>query len=241
MLNIHSIETFGTNDGPGIRLVIFTQGCNFRCLYCQNPDTWSHNTGKPISTEEIIQKLLNQIDYIKPNGGITVSGGEPTLQAKDLIDLFKKCRELGIHTALDTNGAIFTEEVKELYSLTDLVLLDIKHIDNLVHQKLTQHPNINPLKLAEFRENQNKPMWLRYVLVPGFNDQEEYLNRFGDFFKGYTNIERIQILPLHHLGSFKYKELGLKYQLENLPPPDREKVSLAKSILSKYFNKVTIK
>jgi len=234
-MRIHSIETFGTNEGPGIRLLVFTQGCNFRCLYCHNPDTFEISGGKEMSVDEILRLVKNQKEYFGGNGGITVSGGEPTLQVDEMIKLFKKAKKIGINTALDSNGSIDNDKVKKLYDLTDLLILDVKHIDNDQHIKLTGCSNKNTLEMAEYREKTNKPMWLRYVLVPGINDSDEYLNKFGEYFKDYKNIEKVEILPYHTLGTYKYKELGIKYKLEGTLPPSKELILKAESIFKKYF------
>lgn len=237
MIRVHSIETFGTHEGPGIRLVIFTQGCYFRCAYCHNPDTQDLGGGTLMKTSSILELLEREHHYFKGSkkGGLTVSGGEPTVQAKELLPLFRECKRKGIHTALDTNGGIATADVKRLYDTTDLVLLDIKHIDDEEHRKLTGMSNRNTLKMAEYREHSGKPMWLRYVLVPGFTDGEEYLRRLGERFKDYDQVERIEILPYHTLGVYKYAELGRKNPLEGTKPPTVETVARAKAILGEYF------
>lgn len=240
MLRIHSIETFGTHDGPGLRLVIFLQGCNLRCLYCHNPDSWERCGGRLMKRMDLVKVAENQREYFGKSGGVTVSGGEPTLQSKNLIKLFKKLKERKINTALDTNGTIVSDEVKLLYKYTDLVLLDVKHIDEKMHIKLTGASNKNVLKMAEFREKSGRKMWIRYVLLPGWNDDEKYLRQFGDYFKGYKTIKKVEILPYHTLGIYKYKELGLKYKLSKVKPPTRKNIENAKKILSEYFGNVTV-
>ncbi len=241
MLKVHSIETFGTHEGPGIRLVIFLQGCNLRCLYCHNPDLLEIKNANLMSIEEIINIAKDQKEYFGTDGGITVSGGEPTLQASELIKLFIAAKKNGINTALDTNGTIINNDVKQLYNQTDLLLLDVKHIDNQAHQKLTGFSNKNVLAMAEFREKSGKPMWLRYVLVPGINDTEKNLIDWGKYFKDYKTIKRVEILPYHTLGVYKYQELGLDYQLKNTTSPSTTSLSLAKSIFEKYFENVIVK
>lgn len=241
MLKVHSIETFGTHEGPGIRLVIFLQGCNLRCLYCHNPDLLEIKNANLMSIEEIINIAKDQKEYFGTDGGITVSGGEPTLQASELIKLFIAAKKNGINTALDTNGTIINNDVKQLYDQTDLLLLDVKHIDNQAHQKLTGFSNKNVLNMAEFREKSGKPMWLRYVLVPGINDTEKNLIDWGKYFKDYKTIKRVEILPYHTLGVYKYQELGLDYQLKNTPSPSASQISLAKTIFEKYFENVIVK
>jgi len=241
MLKVHSIETFGTHEGPGIRLVIFLQGCNLRCLYCHNPDLLEIKDAKLMSVTEIINIAKDQQEYFGSDGGITISGGEPTLQAPELIKLFTAAKKISINTALDTNGTIINDEVKKLYDQTDLLLLDVKHIDDQAHQKLTGFSNKNVLTMAEFREKSGKPMWLRYVLVPQINDSPEFLTAWADHFKDYKTIKRVEILPYHTLGVYKYQELGLDYQLKNTPPPSAASLSLAKSIFEKYFENVIVK
>lgn len=241
MLRVHSIETFGTHEGPGIRLVVFLQGCNFRCLYCHNPDTQNPEGGVLLKSEDIIKFLEKQRPYFKNKGGLTVSGGEPLLQREGLIDLFTKARKLGFNVALDTNGSILDEHTKKLMEVTDLVLLDVKHIDPRWHLKVTNASNTGTLKLAKYLESINKSVWLRYVLVPGLTDQEEFLHKWGEHFKGYKNIKRVEILPFHTFGFYKYKELGRKNPLENTPVPGKDGVQKAYEIFKKYFREVHIR
>ncbi|MEH0155261.1 pyruvate formate-lyase-activating protein [Limibacter armeniacum] len=241
LLRIHSIETFGTHDGPGIRLVVFAQGCQFRCLYCHNPDTLDVKGGKIITLDEIVKRAENMKSYFRRGGGVTVSGGEPLLQRRKLIHLFEKLKEKEIHTCLDTNGRLINDEVKQLLDMTDLVLLDIKHINEEVHKKLTAVSNESTLKLAEYREASGKPMWLRYVLVPGWTDQEEYLHELGQHFKDYKQVEKIEILPYHKLGVHKWKELGMEYQLKDVESPTEESKQKAQAIFSQYFREVILK
>ena len=241
MLRIHSIETFGTHDGPGLRLVIFLQGCNIRCLYCHNPDLLDRNGGKLMKRKELLEIVEKQKEYFGNDGGVTVSGGEPTLQSKGLNRLFRSLNRRNIKTALDTNGTIISDEVKTLYKKTDLLLLDVKHIDEKMHIKLTGVSNKNVLEMAKYRESLGKKMWIRYVLVPGWNDQNKYLEAFGEYFKDYKTIEKIELLPYHTLGVYKYKELGLKYKLAKVNPPTKETIENSKNILSKYFSEVVVK
>ena len=240
MLNIHSIETFGTHEGPGIRLVIFIQGCPWHCLYCHNPDTQSIRGGKEISKLKLLRMAVDQKPYFKNNGGVTVTGGEPLVQAEALVDFFKALKVDGIHTAIDTNGCLFTQSVKELLEYTDLVILDIKQINNEEHQKLTGGSNEETLRLAKYLREINKPLWIRHVLVPGTTDSPEHLNELGRYFKDFKNIERLELLPYHTLGKHKYEHLERKYHLEHLEPPTNEEVEMAKGILEKYFKKVVV-
>lgn len=238
MLNIHSIETFGTHEGPGIRLVLFLQGCNMRCLYCHNPDTQPLRGGEKMGIKKILALLENEKAYFSEKGGLTVSGGEPTIQARELVKLFKEVKEKGIHTALDTNGSIINDDVKNLYKLTDLVVLDVKHIDNEWHKKITGMGNENVLASAHYREESRKAMWLRYVLVPGYSDQAKYIDEWGKYFHNYKSVERVEIIPYHTLGAHKYEAMGMKYELEDVVPPTVEQIEKARRILEKYFGKV---
>lgn len=234
-MKIHSIETFGTHEGPGIRLVIFLQGCNFNCAYCHNPDTIKTSGGKDMGSAEIIRLLKEQKPYFLNGGGLTVSGGEPTLQAREMLELFKEAKKLNFHTALDTNGSILTDDVKELLSFTDLALIDLKHFDNIHHQKLTGQGNETVFKTINFREQSKKPFWIRYVLVPGWSDQEESLDAMAKYLSQFKYLEKLEILPYHNLGVHKYKELGLKYRLENVSPATIEDVKRAVAILTRQL------
>ncbi|RRJ98213.1 pyruvate formate lyase-activating protein [Opitutaceae bacterium TAV4] len=219
-LRIHSIETLGTHDGPGLRMIVFTQGCHMRCLYCHNPDTLDLAAGRLIPLDEILQRAIRQKPYFGARGGVTISGGEPTLHRKTLLPLFQQLHANGIHTCLDTNGLILDDELRALYAETDLVLLDIKHIDDAQHRRLTGTSNSTPLAVAAHRESTGKPMWLRYVLVPGWTDQPDALERWASHFSAYKTVERVEILPYHRLGAHKWAHLGLPYQLtDTLPPP----------------------
>jgi pyruvate formate lyase activating enzyme len=239
-LQVHSFETFGTHDGPGIRLVVFVQGCQFRCIYCANPDAMSISGGKMIALDEIVEMADKQKPYFGPNGGVTISGGEPLLQRERLTDLFGRLQERGIHTALDSNGRLLDEAAKNLLDRTDLLLLDVKHIDNEWHRKLTSVPNDKVLEVAAHREATGKPMWLRYVLVPGWTDQPEYLHRLGQHFGDYRTIEKIEIQPFHQLGKHKWAALGMDYQLGHLSPASAHDVAQAEAIFRQYFREVKV-
>lgn len=239
-LRVHSIETFGTHDGPGIRLVIFVQGCQFRCLYCANPDTMDIKGGKFLNTEELVKRAVDQKPYFGRKGGVTVSGGEPLLQRGKLLHFFQRLHEEGINTVLDSNGRILDRTAKDLLLETDLLMLDIKHFNAEWHQKLTGLSNINTLKFAEHRESTGKPMWLRYVLVPGWSDQEEHLHQLGSFFQTYKTIERVEILPYHLLGVHKWEALGMDYRLKEVKPPSPEGLKAAAEIFKKYFREVRV-
>ncbi len=240
-LKISSIETLGTHEGPGVRFVVFTQGCNFNCLYCHNPETKPANGGTTINIKGLIEKVNRCQPYFGKDGGVTISGGEPLLQAKALIPLFSKLKKSGIHTALDTNGSILNEDVKKLLELTDLVLLDIKHIDLTFHKTVTGKTNETTLEFAKYLREKNIKTWLRYVLVPALTDQTEYLEQLQEHFKSNKNIERIEILPYHTFGIKKYDDLKIKYSLKNTPVPDEKNITKAKKILEKGFSKVTIR
>jgi pyruvate formate lyase activating enzyme len=235
---IHSIETCGTVDGPGLRYIVFMQGCLLRCQYCHNPDTWKIGEGKDITVDEIVNDLKSYLPYFESSGGgITVSGGEPLLHLDFLIELFTKCKELGIHTTIDSSGGCFQEhpeflrKLDKLLSLTDLILLDIKHIDTKKHHALTGMKNDHILKFAKFLSNKHIPIWVRHVLVPGISDDVEDLRNLRLFIDGLGNVERVEVLPYHKLGVYKWKELGLDYALEDVEPPTEESVLEAKMIL----------
>lgn len=241
MLQVHSIETLGTHDGPGIRLVIFMQGCNFLCLYCHNPDTRPQTGGKSMTSEEILELLEKQRPYFKDNGGLTISGGESLLQREGLLDLFTKAKKAGFNTCLDTNGSILDDDSRKLLEVTDLVLLDVKHIDPVWHLKVTNADNAPVLEFAKYLESINKPVWLRYVLVPGYTNQAEFLEKWGKHFAGYKNIERVEILPFHRYGFYKYQELGIENPLLDCPVPTKEEIQEAKDIFQKYFKEVQVR
>jgi pyruvate formate lyase activating enzyme len=239
-LNVHSIESFGTHEGPGIRMVVFLQGCHFRCVYCHNPDTWSTTGGQSITIDEIINQLQKQKAYLR-NGGLTVSGGEPLIQRIELKKLFEQAHRDGIHTALDTNGSILDDFTKKLLEVTDLVLLDVKHIDPLHHQKLTGQNNTQVLGFAEYLASLNKPFWLRYVLVPGWTNQVEALHTWARHFEHFKGLQRVEILPYHTLGVYKYKALNLTNPIANVQPPSAEEISIAEDIFRQYFAKVVVR
>ncbi|HIW21040.1 MAG TPA: pyruvate formate lyase-activating protein [Candidatus Dorea intestinavium] len=234
---VHSLESFGSVDGPGVRYVIFLSGCPMRCMYCHNPDTWNMKSGKLYDSHDLIEKALRFKGYWGKEGGITVSGGEPLMQIDFLIALFKEAKEKGIHTALDTSGAPFTKaepfflKFKELMTYTDLVLLDLKHIDEEKHKELTKKTNVNILELASYLSEINKPAWIRHVLVPGITDNEVYLKKLKAFIDTLRNVEKVEVLPYHNMGEYKYKELGLTYPLEGVNPPTKESVKRAEEIL----------
>ncbi len=229
---VHSIESFGTVDGPGIRFVLFLQGCHLKCKYCHNRDTWNMNGGSYISLDSIFEKIMRYKTYIYPNGGVTVTGGEPLLQPKFLIELFKKLKKEKIHTCIDTSGMVnLTDDIKTLLSLTDLVLLDIKHIDPIKCKELVGFSNELEIKFANYLSDNNIPMWIRQVLIPSLTDDKQDLLKLKNFIHSLKSVEKVEILPYHNLGEFKWHELGLKYDLENIPPATDEDVKMAKEIL----------
>lgn len=231
--NIHSIETCGTVDGPGIRFVVFMQGCPMRCLYCHNPDSWSLDKNKTMTVDEILKKYDGVKEFCK--GGITVSGGEPLLQIDFLTQLFEKADKLGIHTALDTSGIMFTpnntQKIDLLLEHTKLVLLDIKHIDNDEHIKLTGHSNINILKFAKYLDSKNIPVWIRHVVVPTITDNRVYLEQLGKFLSELKNIQALDILPYHTMAITKYEKLEIDYQLKNIPPLSKSEAIEARNVI----------
>ena len=229
---IHSYESFGTVDGPGIRFVIFMQGCHLQCKYCQNRDTWNTNTGNIVSLEELLKRIKKYVNYIKPTGGVTVTGGEPLLQPKLLISLFKELKKLNIHTAIDTSGMVdLSLDIKELLSLTDLVLLDIKHINDEKCKKLVGHSNIKELEFARYLSNNNIPMWIRQVIIPGITDDEDDLMHLKEFLSTLRNIKKIELLPYHDLGKYKWENLGYSYELEKIRTATNEDINRVKEIL----------
>lgn len=232
--HIHSIESFGTVDGPGIRFVIFMQGCTLKCKYCHNRDTWKVNSGKKITIDELVKEIQNYRTYIENSGGgVTVSGGEPLLQAEFVTELFKNLKELGIHTALDTAGSIpLSPSIKELLKYTDLVLLDIKHIDDEKSKILTGLSNKNNLDFAKYLSNNNIPVWIRQVILPSYTDDENDLLKLKDFIESLSNVEKIELLPYHDLGKFKWKELGFEYSLNDVKSATQEDINRAKTILN---------
>ncbi len=235
---VHSIETFGSVDGPGIRFVAFMQGCRLRCAFCHNPDTWNLGGGTPYTPEELINQAIDYEPYWGSEGGITISGGEPLLQIDFILELFKLAKEKGIHTALDTCGAPFTREepffsvFEELMDYTDLVLMDIKHINNEFHKKYTMSENTSILAMAEYLSEREIPMWIRHVLVPEHSDFDEDLEALSEFIQSLGSaVKNVEVLPYHKLGVYKYEELGIPYKLEGIEPPTADRVENANRIL----------
>ncbi len=242
--NIHSIESCGTVDGPGIRLVVFMQGCPMRCLYCHNPDTWSCEQNKKMSVDEILKKYNDLKEFLK-NGGITVSGGEPLLQTDFVTELFSRAKEQNIHTALDTSGILFdinnTEKIDKLLSVTSLVLLDIKHINDEEHKKLTGVSNKNILEFAKYLSDKKIPMWIRHVVVPEYTYKEEYLVQTGEFLASLNNIQALDILPYHDMAVSKYESMKLDYPLKDIKPLTKQEALEARKIIINSYKEAKSK
>lgn len=240
---IHSIETFGTVDGPGTRFVVFVQGCPMRCAYCHNPDTWAMTGGTMMEPQEIYAQYKRNEGFYK-GGGITVTGGEPLLQIDFLIDFFTIAKKDNVHTCIDSSGIAFhpenapyIEKLDQLMKLTDLVMLDIKHIDSEKHKELTAQPNENILAFAKYLNERNVDMWIRHVVVPGITDDDKYLFDLGYFIGQFTNLKALDVLPYHTMGETKYQKLGIPYKLKGVPAMDKEKVIEKKQVILEGIRK----
>lgn len=233
LARVHSFETFGAVDGPGIRYIIFLQGCHLHCKYCQNRDTWDRNSGTLYSVDELMEKILKYKNFfISSGGGVTVSGGEPLIQSDFIIELFKLLKKENISTAIDTSGSFpLNDKIKQLISLTDLFLLDIKCINDDICKELTGVSNKLELEFAKYLSDNNKDIWIRQVLVPGITDNEEDLLNLKFFLNTLKTVKKVDILPYHDLGKFKWTKLGLRYPLENVRTATNEDVLRAKGIL----------
>lgn len=232
---IHSLESFGTVDGPGVRFVAFMQGCPLRCLFCHNPDTWDVK-GKcqyEFTPEQLRDEVIRYRSFIK-SGGVTVSGGEPLMQADFVAEFFELCHSEGLHTALDTSGAYISDSAMRVLDNTDLVLLDVKTMDSALYPRLTGVRQTNNLKFLDILEHRHIPTWIRHVVVPGITDNDEWLNALGHHVAQYECVERIEILPYHTLGEYKYRQLGLEYRLKNIPPLSAERAQEIREMLSVY-------
>lgn len=234
---IHSLESFGTVDGPGTRFVVFVQGCPMRCAYCHNPDTWEMNAGQLMEPSYIIEQYERNKPFYK-NGGITVTGGEPLMQLDFMIDLFTLAKEKDIHTCIDTSGIAFNPDNAELIAkmdrlmeLTDLVMLDIKHIDPEKHKDLTAQPNDRILQFAAYLDEKKVDMWIRHVVVPGLTDEDEYLEQLGYFIGQFSNLKALDALPYHTMGENKYEKLGMTYKLAGVPAMDKDKLIEKKQVI----------
>ncbi|MCR4691629.1 MAG: pyruvate formate lyase-activating protein [Lachnospiraceae bacterium] len=235
---IHSLESFGTVDGPGTRFVVFVQGCPMRCAYCHNPDTWPMNGGTEMTPEYIIEQYERNKPFYQNGGGLTVTGGEPLMQPDFMIDLFTLAKEKGIHTCIDTSGIAYKkdnpaiiEKLDRLMPLTDLVMLDIKHIDPEKHKDLTQQPNDGILAFCSYLQEKNVDMWIRHVVVPGITDDDKYLYDLGYFIGQFTNLKALDVLPYHDMAKPKYEKLGMEYKLKDTPPMDKKKVVDKKKVI----------
>ena len=240
---VHSIETFGTVDGPGIRFVLFLKGCPLRCKYCHNPDTWTMDGAQELEVTDIVNRVLKYKGYYGDKGGITVSGGEPLVQMDFVIELFKELKKHNINTAIDTSGYMFNpdnpesvKKHKKLNEVTDLFLLDIKHIDSKEHIELTKVDNKNTLAYAKFLSDNNKDMWIRHVVVPGITLNDEYLFRLKEFIDTLKTVKKIDVLPYHTMGEVKYKNLGIEYPLKGVKTPSKEEIINVKKILGVIKN-----
>ena len=231
---IHSFESFGTKDGPGIRFVLFLQGCPLRCLYCHNVDTWDLKNKKYMLTPEETMHEVYKVRGFIQSGGITVSGGESLLQPEFILELFKLCKKENIHTAVDTSGYLLNDRIKEVLELTDLVLLDIKHIDPDKYQALTSVGLKPTLEFMEYLSKINKPVWVRYVLVPGYTDNEKDLKAWAKYVSNFKNVERVDILPFHQMASYKWEGLGRSYELKDTPAPSKEDIKKTEEIFKSF-------
>lgn len=240
MINVHSYESLGTLDGPGLRLVVFLQGCNFRCLYCANPDTIAEKGGTPTPMEEIVRMAVNQKIFFGKRGGVTFSGGEPLFQAKALVPLVLGLKEKGIHVCLDSNGGIWNEYVEKLLELIDLVLLDIKEFNITRHQTLTGRSNEQTIRTAAWLEEHEKTFWLRYVLLPEYSDFKEDICALGEAFGKYKMIQQVEILPYHTLGIHKYEMIGQEYKIKDLKENTPEQIEKATDVFKQYFTTVVV-
>ncbi len=228
---IHSFESFGAVDGPGLRFVIFMQGCPLRCQYCHNPDTWKVKTGNEISVPEIVNKVKSYSNYVK-TGGVTISGGEPLLQAEFVHKLIKKLHKINVHVAIDTAGSLPLSVSRDVLSDADLILLDIKALDDELCKEITGASNKNTFETLDYLESINKPVWIRHVIVPGLTLQKEHLTNLAQKLKNYSCIEQIEILPFHKMGEFKWEGLDEPYKLTNTPTPTADQVKEAKQIFA---------
>ncbi len=235
---VHSFESFGTVDGPGIRFVIFFQGCHLKCRYCHNRDLWEFGSGTLYSVDFLLKEVKKYRPYFESSGGgLTVSGGDPILQAPVITELFRQCQEEGIHTALDTSGLVeITPKIEELLKVTDLVLLDIKQMNADRHEDLTGRRNDQTLAFAEYLAEKNVSTWIRYVVVPQVTDFEEDCLSLATFISKLPNVERLELLPFHKMGEFKWDSLGAKYTLHDIEPPTDEDMKRVQG----YFSSLTI-
>lgn len=234
--HIHSTESFGTVDGPGIRFVVFFQGCPLRCKYCHNPDTWAFGKGHEMTAEELMKEYDSYKEFLK-SGGITATGGEPLAQPEFLAELFSLAKSKGVHTCLDTSAGVYNpaehSKIDEVLKYTDLVMLDIKHIDPDEHKKLTGMSNKHILAFAEHLRDLNIPVWIRHVVVPEITDNDEELFRLGEYLSTLTNLKALDVLPYHDMAKSKYKELGIEYPLGDTPALTKDRAIHAREVIVK--------
>ena len=227
---IHSVESFGALDGPGIRYVLFLQGCPLRCLFCHNPDSWRPDAGQEIGSVDVVQDILRYRHFIR-RGGVTLSGGEPLMQPDFCASSLEGCREHSLHTALDTSGAVSLLHCRKAVDAADMLLLDIKAADDALFRRITGRGMDNTLEILNRCENTMKPVWIRHVLVPGLTDDEDGLRRTADFIRSLNTVQRVEVLPYHTLGLFKWQKLGIPYPLPDAVPPTPEQVKRAEELL----------
>lgn len=231
---IHSIESMGLVDGPGIRTVVFLQGCNLRCIYCHNPDTWEKTSGKEVEADDIIKKIIRFKPYFKDNGGVTFSGGEPLLQKDFLLELLKGCKKEGIHTCIDTAGGI-GEDYSDVLEYTDLILYDIKHHEINKYKNIVRVDENKGISFLKQAQEKGIPMWIRHVVVPEITDSEEHIRSLAEYIKGLKNIEKVELLPFHQLGANKYQGLDIEYPLKDIQPMNKEKTKELEAILHRVI------
>ena len=243
---VHSTESFGTVDGPGVRFVIFLQGCPMRCKYCHNPDTWEMHAGQRRSAESLIEEYEHNRAFYK-NGGITVSGGEPLMQIDFLLELFGLAKEKDIHTCIDTSGIAYhpgdteyNRKLDALLTMTDLVMLDIKHMDPSAHRELTGQDNEGILAFAHYLDEKEIPIWIRHVVVPGITDDADALRRLGQFIGTLSHVKALDVLPYHTMGVTKYKGMGIPYPLDGVEPATKEQAAQAKQIILDAYRRVRL-
>ncbi len=237
---IHSLESFGTVDGPGIRFVVFMQGCPLRCQFCHNPDTWDVNKGREYTPEQLMEEIIRYKSYMDfSGGGVTFTGGEPLLQAEFILEVCKLCKEKGISIAVDTSGFVWNDAVKEVLEYTDLVLLDIKNYDPIVYQTVTGVSLSPTLKLLDYLREKNIRAWVRYILVPNLTDNLDSVRKLSDHLDQYPNVEKIELLGFHKMGEYKWEELGLDYKLTDTKEPSEELMREAKEILESNGKQVS--
>jgi len=238
---IHSVESFSTQDGPGIRYVVFTQGCPLRCKYCHNPDTWQLDDGEEVTVADLLEKIKSCRSYFDSAGGLTISGGEPTLQLDFVAELLAACQAEGINTALDTAGYVNQADFKQLLPDLDLVLLDLKQFDEQQHQELTGVSNQKTLDLIDLLEEEEQPYWIKHVIVPGLTDDLDQLEELAEYLAQLSTLKKVQLLPYHRLGVNKWEELGLDYQLEDVEPPTAASLEDIKDVFLSRGIKTEIK